>query len=197
LVCVNRQSVLSESVLTKFNCIHIVAASGHTSLHFQIIWHYKNAVIIITIITSAKEVIFSSLSVCLLATLRKNFQTDLHEIFMAGWQWADEQLIKFWWRSGSPPGYRDCFPDSVLLRDRESLTALQLTSLHHRPTIAQQQLRCTQPRCTHYPVSLAHNIARLVRQGLAEVCTVPVLLVVVNTSQVIFNLITRTHQEMR
>ena len=35
---------------------------------------------ILALITSAKEVVFSSLSVCLLATLRKNFQTDLHEI---------------------------------------------------------------------------------------------------------------------
>jgi len=41
------------------------------------------------------------LSVYLLATLRKNFQTDLHEIFRNGWQWANEQRIKFWRRSGS------------------------------------------------------------------------------------------------
>jgi len=26
---------------------------------------------------------------------------DLHEIFSEGWQWANEQMIKFWWRSGS------------------------------------------------------------------------------------------------
>ena len=58
--------------------------------------------------------------VCLLATLCKNFQTDLHEIFMEGWQWANEQMIKFWWRSGSLSGYRDCFPDSSLLGDMES-----------------------------------------------------------------------------
>ena len=40
--------------------------------------------------TSAKEVMFSSLfvclSVCLLATLRRNFATDLHEIFTEGRQ---------------------------------------------------------------------------------------------------------------
>jgi len=41
------------------------------------------------------------LSVCLLATLRKNCRTDLHDIFREGWQWAIEQMIKFWWRSGS------------------------------------------------------------------------------------------------
>jgi len=40
------------------------------------------------------------LSVYLLATLRKNFQTDLHEIFREGWQWANERMIKFQWRSG-------------------------------------------------------------------------------------------------
>ena len=43
----------------------------------------------------------SCLCVCLLATLRKNFRTDLHEIFREGWQWAVEQTIKFWWRSGT------------------------------------------------------------------------------------------------
>jgi len=36
------------------------------------------------------------LSVFLLATLRKNFRTDLHEIFREGWQWANEQVVKFW-----------------------------------------------------------------------------------------------------
>jgi len=65
------------------------------------------------------------LSVCLLATLHKNFQTDLHEIFREDWQQANEQLIKFWGRCRSPSGYRDCFPDSILLGDRESLTALK------------------------------------------------------------------------
>jgi len=36
------------------------------------------------------------LSVCLLATLRKNSGTDLHEILREGWQWATEQKTKFW-----------------------------------------------------------------------------------------------------
>jgi len=36
--------------------------------------------------------------VCLLATLHKNLWTDLHEIFRKGWQWANEQMMKFWWR---------------------------------------------------------------------------------------------------
>jgi len=41
------------------------------------------------------------LFVCLLATLRKSFWTDLYEIFREGWQWASEQMVRFWWRSGS------------------------------------------------------------------------------------------------
>jgi len=89
-----------------------------------------------TIVTSAKEdvivvVCLSVSSVCLLATLRKNFWTDLHEIFREGWQWASEPTIKFWWRSGS-----------------------------------------------RIQIQIRIRIATLVRCALAEVCTVPVLLVV-------------------
>ena len=49
------------------------------------------------------------LFVCLLAALRKNFRTDLHEIFREGWQWAIEQITKFRWRSptDSPNGGTD------------------------------------------------------------------------------------------
>ena len=55
------------------------------------------------------------LSVCLLATLHRNFQTDLHEIFRERWQWTGEQMIKFWWRiritdpdpDTDPDPYRD------------------------------------------------------------------------------------------
>jgi len=59
------------------------------------------------------------LSACLLANLRENFRTDFHEIFTEDWQSANEQTIKFWWRSGSSSGYRDCFPDLSLLGDKE------------------------------------------------------------------------------
>jgi len=51
------------------------------------------------------------------ATLRKNFGTDLPEIFG---KVGSEQMIKFWWQSGSPSGYRDCFLDLSLLGDMES-----------------------------------------------------------------------------
>ena len=35
------------------------------------------------------------LSACLLATLRKNFRTDLREIFTGGFQRVSERVIKF------------------------------------------------------------------------------------------------------
>jgi len=57
----------------------------------------------------------------------------LHEIRREGWKWADEQMIKFRWRSGSPSGYKDCFPDSSLLGDTESgyqPTALRDAAVH-------------------------------------------------------------------
>jgi len=43
------------------------------------------------------------LSVCMSVSnfAQKLFQTDLHKIFREGWQRANEQTIKFWWRSGS------------------------------------------------------------------------------------------------
>jgi len=53
---------------------------------------------------TGKEDMWLSLSVCLLATLRKNFRTDLHDIFREGWQWVSEENIKFWYRSASPSG---------------------------------------------------------------------------------------------
>jgi len=65
---------------------------------------------IILLITSAKADVFSSLFVCLSVCLSVS-RTDLHETFREGWQWSSKQIIKFWWRSGSPSGYRDCFPD--------------------------------------------------------------------------------------
>jgi len=55
------------------------------------------------LITSAKEVMFSSLFVCvsvwLLACMRRSFRTDLHGIFSKDedWQWSNEQMIKFWY----------------------------------------------------------------------------------------------------
>jgi len=63
---------------------------------------------------------FSSLLVCLLATLRKNFRTDLHEIFREGWQWANEQMIKFCGDLDHRVDTGIVFSDSSLSGDTES-----------------------------------------------------------------------------
>jgi len=105
------------------------------------------------------------LSVCLLVSLRKIFQTDLHESFREGWQWANEQMIKFWWQSASLSGYRDCFPDSSLLGDTES-------------DIDRLQLRCArlQSRDALAGIAVA-TMTSLRHRPLAGVCIVPVILV--------------------
>ena len=52
------------------------------------------------VVTSGKDYVI--VVVCLfICSLRKNFRTDLHEIFREGWQWENEQMITFRWRSGS------------------------------------------------------------------------------------------------
>ena len=53
------------------------------------------------VIASAKEVMFSSLFVCLFVSNFVQKLPDLHEIFREGWQWASELRIKFWCRSRS------------------------------------------------------------------------------------------------
>ena len=88
------------------------------------------------------------LSVCLLATLRKNFRTGLHEIFREGWLWPIEQMIKFRWRSGSSSPYRDSVPNSR----GKWLTDINLLLI------------------------LICQMGALVKRALAEVCTAAVLL---------------------
>ena len=123
----------------------------------------------IVLLSPPKKVVFPSLfaclSVCLLATLRKNFSMDLHEIFREGLQWADDQTIKFLWRSGSPSGYRVVsgfvtigrygnWYQPTARRDAAGVAIATMTSLRYRPTTDSND-----------------------RRALAEVCTVPVLLV--------------------
>jgi len=77
--------------------------------------------------------------------LRKTFQTDWHETCREGWQWVNEQMTKFWWRSGSPSRYKrykDCFPDSSLSRDTES---------------GINRLRCATLQCTACPSMHRHS----------------------------------------
>jgi len=66
---------------------------------------------------------------------------------------GSEQMIKVWSRSGSPSGYRDCFPDSSLLEIRKVVINGHKSAAY-----------------TDSPD------AALVRRALAEECTVPVLI---------------------
>ena len=45
--------------------------------------------------------LFVCLSVCLSAGLLANLWTDFDEIFWRGRAWLKDQVIQFWWRSGS------------------------------------------------------------------------------------------------
>jgi len=100
-------------------------------LYLKIITSVKEDVIIVVCLSVC-------LSVCLLATSRKNFRTDWHEIFREEWQWANEQTIKSWWRSGSR---------------------------------------------IHIRIRIWIRIATLVRCALAKVCTVPVMMCVLNKAK--------------
>jgi len=122
-------------------------------------------------LASAKEVMFSSLFVCLsvylfvylLAILCKNFRTALHESFREGWQWTSEQLIKFWWRSGSLSGYRTVFR----IRHYWEIRKVVSTDCAAR--------RC---RAGHALAGIATaTMTSLRHRPLAEVYTVPMLLV--------------------
>jgi len=57
--------------------------------------------------------------------LRKNFRTDLHEIFREGWQWANKRVIKFRWpmaiRIKDPDADREPYPDPYRDTDKTYL----------------------------------------------------------------------------
>ena len=54
--------------------------------------------------------------VCLfVSNFAQKLQTDLCEIFREGWQCISEQMVKLWWRSGSPSGYTGLFTGFVTI----------------------------------------------------------------------------------
>jgi len=83
----------------------------------------------------------------------------LLENFREDWQLANEQMIKFWWRSGSLSGHRDCFPDSSLLGDMES----GINWLRHYVTGPQQTATTDVPwwryALSHVPVLLVNSLS--------------------------------------
>ena len=108
----------------------------------QSLWKIDCKTNIILSLPPPRKVMFSSLFVylfvCPLATLRKNFRTDLRESFREDCQWANKQMFTFRCRSGSPSGYMDCFPDSSLLGDTENGTGIN-------------RLRCATLQCMASP----------------------------------------------
>jgi len=115
-----------------------------------------------------RHVLSVCLSVCLLATLRKNFWTDLHEIFREVCNGPVNKLLNF---SGDPDHRQDAgivfrirynweirkvvglSTDCAALRWTAAIAIATVTSFRHRSTTD------------------SHN-----RLALAEVCTVPLLL---------------------
>jgi len=81
----------------------------------------------------------------------QKLQTDLHEIFSEGWQWASEQMIKF-------GGDLDHRLDTGIVFQIHSYWEMQKVVNRHS-------------------FRLIRQMAALVRRALAEVCTVRVLLV--------------------
>jgi len=71
------------------------------------------------VITSAKEDMFSSLFVCLLAKKCERICMKFSGKVANG---PLKKMIKFRWRSGSPSRYRIRFPDSSLLGDTKVFT---------------------------------------------------------------------------
>ena len=94
------------------------------------------------------------LSVCLLATLRQNFRTDLHEVFRKGWQWTSEQITKISVAIRINVWIQGLFSGFVAIgRYGKWLTDINLLLI------------------------LIRQMAALVKHALEEVCTAPVLLV--------------------
>jgi len=113
----------------------------------------------------------------------RNRWTDLCQIHTEdvfgpslGWVWMPK-LVKFWWRSGSPSGYRNRFLDSSLLGDTENgINRLRCATLQGTACNSDVITSPAHDRQPPQPVTV-NDVAKLVRRVLAEVCTVPLRLV--------------------
>jgi len=105
----------------------------------------------------------------------------LHEIFRERWQWANEQLIKFWWLSGHHLDTGIVFRIHYCWDVRKVVStdcAARQCSTGHALALA-GIARATMTLLRHRPMTdSGTDIATLVRRALAEVCTVPVFLVI-------------------
>jgi len=90
-----RQHEKQNTILRVCDCAFIASGPHGTMQLFFYFYYLRQGGYVFVVVC---------LFLCLLATLRKNLRTDLHEIFKDGWQWANEQIVKFWWQSGLRTG---------------------------------------------------------------------------------------------
>jgi len=95
----------------------------------------------IPVITSAEEgamflvrsvCLFVCLSVCLSIGLLANLWTDFDEIFWRGRAWLKDQVIQFWWRSGSHFGSGSPKSEIRILRIGGGLCSLSTSSFWYK-----------------------------------------------------------------
>ena len=97
ITCTCSQALSINRLMVEVPLITLTAHLRHVFIaRTEMNWQ----VIILVIFTSAKEIMFSLLFVCLLATLRKNSGTDLHKIIRDGWP------MNKWLNFGGDPDHR-------------------------------------------------------------------------------------------
>jgi len=110
------------------------------------------------------------LFVCLLATLGKNFRTDLHEIFREGLQWPINKRLNF----GGDPDHR--LDTGIVFRIRHYWEIKKVVNGHKS--------------AAH--TDLPAQMAALTRRALEVVCTVLVLLVFFSINFIVAQSLTAT-----
>jgi len=127
--------------------------------------HHSKCVAYMYLITSAREDCNRRcLFVCLLATLRKNFWTDLHEIFRECWQLGNEQTVTFWWRS------------RIRIRIADTGKTCLGGGMHCLSASSYYMIGCPSYNCTGNPLLLGHlstNILETLRRDVSKIAPLP------------------------
>jgi len=98
---------IHQCPLYQLNALHMSLISWYIGLHRVTMTWFQGGYVIAVVCLSVSN-------------FAQKLLKYLHEIIREGWQWTSKEMIKFWRRSGSPSGYRDCVPDLSLLGDTES-----------------------------------------------------------------------------
>ena len=100
-------SVAKQVVIYRCDCINLLDVNfkkGISNIVYRVI-------LLLLLITSTLEVLFSlpfvcvfvCLCVCVSARLRKNYCTNLHQIFFVYTYWEKKDRVRFWARSDKSP----------------------------------------------------------------------------------------------